>query len=148
VSPDTPSPQPPPPPWSTPVPAGETPDQDPYVLTIGDIGVTRDQRIVTPNGVGLLAGSTWIVQDMSQTTRDTPTWAVVLCVLTVLETFGLGLLFLLVKEQKTTGSVQVQVRNEKLFHITQMYVRSPMQVNQIQQQVRQAQIMAAAAATG
>ncbi len=85
---------------------------------------------------------------MSQTTRDTPTWAVVLCVLTALETCGLGLLFLLVKEQKTTGSVQVQVQNEKLFHMTQMYVRSPMQVNQIQQQVRQAQTMAAAAATG
>jgi hypothetical protein len=116
-----------------------------FLLTIGDIGITHDQRVVTPNGVAPLAGSSWIVQDNSQTTKETPTWAVVLCVLTALETCGLGLLFLLVKNQKTTGSVQVQVRSEKLFHMTQIPVVSPVQAPQTQQLVRRAQTLAAEA---
>jgi hypothetical protein len=116
-----------------------------FVVTIGDIGITPDNRVVTPNGVGPLAGSMWIVRDNSRTEESVATWALILCVLTVIETCGLGLIFLLFKNRKTTGSVEVQVQGEKLLHVTQIYVSSPFQVTQIQQNVRQAQSLAAAA---
>jgi hypothetical protein len=46
----TPSSSPPPP----------SPAQAEFVLTIGDIGITGDHRVVTPNGVAPLAGSMWL----------------------------------------------------------------------------------------
>src|SRR5256885_11665131 len=50
---------------------------DPIVLTIGDIGVTRNW-VVTPNGTARLGGSQWIARDMTRTESKIPTWAIVL----------------------------------------------------------------------
>jgi uncharacterized membrane protein YeiB len=112
------------------------------LLTIGDIGVSR-YWVVTPNGSAPLQGSTWVVLDMTRTEQKIPTWAIVLAVVFALACL-LGLLFLLVKEEVTTGYVQVQVKSGNLQHATQVPVSSTVAVAQIRQQVSQAQSMAAA----
>ena len=122
----------------------QSPDAtDPIVLTIGDIGVTRNW-VVTPNGTARLDGSQWIARDMTRTESKIPTWAIVLAVVFALVCL-LGLLFLLVKEKYTTGYVEVSVQAGNLVHATQIPVSSQYQVAQIRQQVSQAQTLAAAA---
>ena len=122
----------------------QSPDAtDPVVLTIGDIGVTRNW-VVTPNGTARLGGSQWIARDMTRTESKIPTWAIVLAVVFALVCL-LGLLFLLVKEKDTTGYVEVSVQAGNLLHATQIPVSSQYQVAQIRQQVSQAQTLAAAA---
>jgi hypothetical protein len=122
----------------------QSPDAtDPTVLTIGDIGVTRNW-VVTPNGTARLGGSQWIARDMTRTESKIPTWAIVLAVIFALVCL-LGLLFLLAKEKHTTGYVEVSVQAGNLFHATQIPVSSQYQVAQIRQQVSQAQTLAAAA---
>lgn len=115
----------------------------PYVLTIGDIGVT-DAYVVTPNGNAPLRGSQWIATDMSTTRTKIPDWAIVCAIIFALLCL-IGLLFLLAKEDVTTGYVQVSVRSGSLHHMTQIPVSHPMQVAQIRQLVAQAQAMAAQA---
>ena len=129
-----------------PQPAGnlQSPDAtDPTVLTIGDIGVTRNW-VVTPNGTARLGGSQWSARDMTRTESKIPTWAIVLAVIFALVCL-LGLLFLLAKEKYTTGYVEVSVQAGNLIHATQIPVASQYQVAQIRQQVSQAQTLAAAA---
>lgn len=122
----------------------QSPDAtDPIVLTIGDIGVTRNW-VVTPNGTARLDGSQWIARDMTRTESKIPTWAIVLAVVFALVCL-LGLLFLLAKEKYTTGYFEVSVQAGNLFHATQIPVSSQYQVAQIRQQVSQAQTLAAAA---
>jgi hypothetical protein len=122
----------------------QSPDAtDPTVLTIGDIGVTRNW-VVTPNGTARLGGSQWIARDMTRTESKIPTWAIVLAVIFALVCL-LGLLFLLAKERYTTGYVEVSVQAGNLLHATQIPVSSQYQVAQIRQQVSQAQTLAAAA---
>jgi hypothetical protein len=116
---------------------------DPIVLTIGDIGVTRNW-LVTPNGNARLGGSQWIARDLTRTESKIPSWAIVLAIVFALFCL-LGLLFLLAKEQYTTGYVEVSVQAGSLFHSTQIPVSGSYQVAQIRQQVSQAQTLAAAA---
>ena len=133
-------------PPAVPQPAGglQSPDAtDPVVLTIGDIGVTRNW-VVTPNGTAPLGGSQWIARDMTRTESKIPTWAIVLAVVFALVCL-LGLLFLLAKEKYTTGYVEVSVQAGNLLHATQIPVSSQYQFAQIRQQVSQAQTLAAAA---
>jgi hypothetical protein len=120
-----------------------SPAFEPFVVTIGDIGVTQ-RLVVTPNGNAPLAGSRWIVLDHSRTERKIPTWAIVLAVIFALLCL-LGLLFLLVKENRTTGYVEVSVMSGTLSHVTQIPVRSEQEIAQIRQRVHQAQTLAAAA---
>jgi hypothetical protein len=112
----------------------------PAVLTIGDITVTED-RILTPNGTAPLKGSQWFVRDLSRTEEKIPTSAIVLAI--IFSVFCLlGLLFLLQKEKRTTGYVEVEVRSGKLTHTTQIPVSSPYVVNQVRALVAQAQALA------
>jgi hypothetical protein len=105
--------------------------------------VTRNW-VVTPNGNAPLAGSRWIVLDQSRTERKIPTWAIVLAIIFALLCL-IGLLFLLVKEDRTTGYVEVTVMSGSLTHVTQIPVRSEREIAQIRQRVHQAQTLAAAA---
>lgn len=133
-----------PPPAAQPVGGLQSPDStDPIVLTIGDIGVTRNW-VVTPNGNARLGGSQWIARDLTRTQSKIPTWAIVLAIVFALFCL-LGLLFLLAKEQYTTGYVEVSVQAGSLSHVTQIPVSGAYQVAQIRQQVSQAQTLAAAA---
>ncbi|HXY91392.1 MAG TPA: hypothetical protein VEP49_02875 [Acidimicrobiia bacterium] len=131
-------------PATAPMPA-PAPAVEGFAVTIGDIGVTRT-LIVTANGNAPLAGSRWIVLDQSRTEKKIPTWAIVLAVVFALLCL-LGLLFLLVKEEQTTGYVEVSVMSGPLTHVTQIPVRSQYDVAAVRQQVHQAQTLAAAAQT-
>jgi len=128
----------------TPVPtAAPASSTAPFILTIGDIGVTP-QWVVTPNGNAPLAGSQWIAMDMSRTEKKIPTWAIVLAIVFALFCL-IGLLFLLVKEETTTGYVEVSVHSGDLYHRTQLPVWSQTDVYQIRQLVGQAQSLTAQA---
>jgi hypothetical protein len=136
--------RPTPPPGFVPQPTHPAPvPAQPFLLTIGDIGLTAD-TIVTPNGTGTLAGSQWIVTDRSYTTSKIPSWAIVMAVIFALACL-LGLLFLLVKEEVTTGYVDVSVHTGNLTHLTQLPVASPHDVMHYRQLVGQAQSLAAQA---
>jgi hypothetical protein len=116
---------------------------DAVVLSIGDIGVTRN-LIVTPNGSAPLKGSQWIVRDATRQEQRIPPYAIVLAIVFAFLCL-IGLLFLLVKETKTVGFVEVTVTSGNLMYMTQVPSTNPYQVNQIRSQVAQAQSMAAAA---
>jgi hypothetical protein len=103
---------------------------DPLLVSIGDIGFSA-HWLVTPVGAKPLKGTQILVADFSRTERKTPTWAIVLAVLGIFF-FLLGLLFLLVKEDVTTGSVQITVHNDGLAHATNVPVNSYQAVVEIQ----------------
>ena len=88
------------------------PSVEPYLLHVGDIGVTRSW-VVTPRGYAPLAGSEWFVVDRSGWTEEIPVWAIVLAILF----FPIGLLFLLVKETRATGWLEVTVRSGLFVHM-------------------------------
>jgi hypothetical protein len=134
----------PPPPLGAPPPppAAPAPATQPFLVTIGDIGVTQD-AVVTPNGSGPVAGSQWIVTDRTVTTQAIPTWAIVMAVLFALACL-LGLLFLLVKETRISGYVEVTVRTGDVMHMTQLPVHSADDVARYRHMVSYAQGLAQA----
>ena len=109
------------------------------LVQIGDIVVSA-HWVVTPNGPAPLAGSQWTVRDLSFPVQRTPTWAIVLAVVGFFF-FFLGLLFLLVKETRLEGYVEVTMRSGNLVHVTQVQRASPAGF-QTFEQVRYAQQLA------
>ncbi len=114
-----------------------------FVLAIGDIHVSPNW-VVTPSGTARLTGAQWFVVDQTRTERRIPTWAVVVAVIFALACL-LGLLFLLVKEDQTTGYVQVSVRAGDLAHTTALPITDHQQVAYVQSQVAQARALSAQA---
>lgn len=112
----------------------------PVLVTIGDIACTGEE-VITPSGRAPIAGTTWTFTDMSRTDRTIPAWAIVLTVLFVWFCF-LGLLFLLVKEERTTGWAQITVQGRGLMHVTQVPVYSPMVVMDLNSRVNYARSLA------
>ena len=98
----------------------------PVLVTIGDISVEQ-QRIVTPAGVLPTHGTNWSAMDMSRTEEKIPAWAIILAIVFALACL-LGLLFLLCKERRTTGFVQITVQNGNRTHNTHVGVSSPRDV--------------------
>jgi hypothetical protein len=98
----------------------------PVLVTIGDIAVEQ-HRIVTPAGILPTRGANWSAMDMSRTEEKIPGYAIVLAIIFALACL-LGLLFLLIKERKTTGFVQVTVQNGQRTHNTHVPAGSPSQV--------------------
>lgn len=87
------------------------------LVTIGDITVLNTGVIETPSGRMPLRGAEWHWIDMSRTEERIPAHAIVLAI--VFAVFCLlGLLFLLMKERRTTGYVQITVANGRLHHST------------------------------
>lgn len=129
----------------------ETPSPDPShqpapdqaVVTIGDIGVSY-KTVFTPAGTYPLRGTSWVAMDMTRVEKKIPTWAIVLAVVFALACL-LGLLFLLVKEDVTSGYVQVTVTGDGLHHATMIPARDPSTFQQVSQQVNWARSAAAAA---
>jgi hypothetical protein len=93
------------------------------LVQIGDISVDQ-QWVHTPAGFVPTAQATWTVQDMTLRTMEIPTYAIVLAIVTSVMTCLLGLLFLLIKEERPTGWVQVTVQGPGLTHPTQVPVSS------------------------
>jgi hypothetical protein len=98
----------------------------PVLVTVGDISVEQ-YRIVTPAGVLPTQGTNWSAMDMSRTEEKIPAWAIILAIVFALACL-LGLLFLLCKERKTTGFVQITVQNGNRTHNTHVGVSSPRDV--------------------
>jgi hypothetical protein len=112
-------------PYPVPDPVAARPPE-PVLVAIGDISVTAT-RVVTPSGTAPLAQCRFHYTDMSRTSDTIPPWAIVLAVVFALLCL-LGLLFLLVKEQRTEGAVQVVVQGPGLLHTAYLPVWSPYQV--------------------
>ncbi|NNJ08066.1 hypothetical protein HHX38_28635 [Streptomyces sp. PKU-MA01144] len=111
------------------------------LLMIGDITVVQDS-VVTPNGTLPLKGAVWNVTDLSRTEEKTPTHAIVLAV--VFSVFCLlGLLFLLMKERRTTGFVQVGVAGGGRHHTTMIPATGPETLYWVMGQVGHARLLSA-----
>jgi hypothetical protein len=111
--------------YGLPVPYGSSSD-DRALVTIGDITCTQ-REVITPSGRRPINAVTWTFTDLSQTTTTIPTWAIVLAII-FLAACLLGLLFLLAKETRTTGWVQITVQGDRFLHQTQLPVFHPHQV--------------------
>ena len=114
----------------------------PPLVSVGDIAVSQTQY-ATPAGTFPLARTQWMVQENVQTTQGIPTYAIVLAILFFIVCL-LGLLFLLIKEERTSGYVQVSVQGQGAFHATQIPVSNRMQVGDIHQRVNHVRSLVAA----
>ncbi|HEY3870507.1 MAG TPA: hypothetical protein VGM10_19230 [Actinocrinis sp.] len=133
----------PPPGWGQPSTGGYGMPSPPLV-TIGDIACTQTE-VITPSGTCPIATTVWSFTDMSRTQRVMPTWAIVMTVIGVFFCL-LGLLFLLVKEERTEGWVQIVVQGPGFLHQTQLPVSSVLQVQDYNARVAYARSLVAAAA--
>ena len=89
--------------------ASPVPSHEPIRVHFGDINMT-DHWLVTPQGTMPLAGSQIFISDMSREEPFIPAWAIVFTIIFFIF-FFLGLLFLLIKETRTTGFMQITVSN-------------------------------------
>ena len=108
-------------------------DYEPVRVRLGDISVS-DTRIQVPHGTYPMAGTTWMVTNQTYVTESIPTWAIVMAILTFLLCL-LGLLFLLVKERRLYGAMQVTVQGPGLSHSTYIPVSNEFQTFQINNSV-------------
>lgn len=129
--------QPAPPPHGFPQQsAGPTPMSGAPLLSIGDITVVGDQ-IITPAGNLPLRGAVWNATDLSHTEEKIPTHAIVLAIVFFVFCL-LGLLFLLMKEKKTTGYIQVTVTSAGRHHSTMIPAFGPQYFAQVMGQINYA----------
>lgn len=108
-----------------------------------DLGpiLIRGDQVITPNGTIPLSMAQFTFQDMSQTTKKTPTWAIVVAIV-LAWIFLLSLLLLLIQEEQTTGQVIVSVTGGEGAYYLTVPVTSQAQVYAWAQQVQQAQVIA------
>ena len=85
-----------------------------------------------------------IAKDATTTRKTIPTYAIVLAIIFALACL-LGLLFLLIKEERVVGYVEVSVTSGNLHYMTQIPASNYATVSQVKMQVSQAQSMARAA---
>lgn len=119
---------------------------EPPLGSVGDITITRSQ-VITPHGTWPLRGSTWAFTDLSRTEQHIPTVAIVLAIILFIFCL-LGLFFLLMKETRTIGFVQVTVSGSGRQHSTLIPVHSPGEVVHVVQLVNWARSMSAWAGSG
>ncbi len=89
---------------------------EPIRVSLGQIACS-DTQVHTPVGSYPLKGSIWTVTNQSYITESIPTYAIVLTILGVWFCL-LGLLFLLIKERRLNGSVQVAVQGPGFSYST------------------------------
>ena len=106
---------------------------EPIRVQLGDIAVS-DTQVHTPVGTFPLRGTTWTVTNQTYMTESIPAWAIVCAILFFIFCL-LGLLFLLVKERKLFGAMQVGVHGPGLSHSTYIPVYNQVAIYQINQQV-------------
>lgn len=112
-------------------------------VVIGDIEAGR-YWTRTPAGVVRTKDVTWNVVDLHHTQRVIPNWALVFAVLGCVF-FFLGLLFLFVREDRTTGEVQVAVSGPNgYYHVVRIPIKFFGQVADVHMKVSHARSLAAA----
>ena len=109
------------------------PQYEPIRVQLGQIACT-DNRVHTPIGSYPLAGTTWTVTNQSYVTESTPGWAIVFAIIFFIFCL-LGLLFLLVKERKIIGSVQVSVQGPGFAYSALVPAYNEMAVYQVTERV-------------
>jgi hypothetical protein len=109
------------------------PGSEPVRVQLGDIAVT-DTHVHTPVGSFALRGTTWTVSNQTFVTQGIPAWAIVLAIAFFIFCL-LGLLFLLVKERRVNGAVQVSVAGPGFSHSTYIPIYNEMAVFQVSRQV-------------
>lgn len=80
------------------------------LVRFGDFYLT-EQWVVTPHGSIPLANCGIVVTDATRTDRVIPTWAVVVSIVGFFFVFLFSLLFLLARESRVSGFVQITVTN-------------------------------------
>jgi hypothetical protein len=106
------------------------------LVTIGDVGCTQTE-VITPGGVYPLKDTSWIVKKNYREVEKIPTYAIVLAIVFAIACL-IGLLFLLIKEHKLEGFVEVDVQGPNLFYATQIPVSNLNEVVDIEQRVNYA----------
>lgn len=119
---------------------GGQPEQ--WLATIGDIAISQNW-VLTPTGPHPIRGSVWTVTDMSYYQESISTAGIVLTILFVWFCL-LGLLFLLMKDRRLVGYIQVTVQGDGFYHSTMIPVVGPHSVLSVHQQVNYARGLAAA----
>jgi hypothetical protein len=109
------------------------PQYEPIRVQLGQIACT-DTRVHTPIGSYPLAGTTWTVTNQSYLTESIPAWAIVAAIVFFIFCL-LGLLFLLVKERRITGSVQVSVQGPGFAYSSLIPANSEMALYQVTERV-------------
>jgi hypothetical protein len=117
------------------------------LVTIGDITCTQD-HVVTPSGTMPIGQVSWTFTNLAQTRQETPTWAVVCAIVGFFLVCFLSLLFLLAKEDKTTGWAQVTVQGPGFVHTAQVPIYSALNVTDYSARVDYARSLSAAASAG
>jgi len=100
------------------------------LVSVGDIACTQTE-VITPTGRAPLRGTTWLVSNQTTVTESIPTYAIVLAIIFALACL-LGLLFLLMKEKKVQGQMQVSVQGQGFYYATQVPVSSVQQIQDIE----------------
>ncbi|MFE2286874.1 hypothetical protein ACFXDJ_22230 [Streptomyces sp. NPDC059443] len=108
-------------------------------LSLGDITIAGDQ-IITPSGNMPLKGAIWNATDFSRTEEKIPAHAIVLAVIFFLFCL-LGLLFLLMKERRTTGYIQITVNSAGRHHSTMIPAVDPGTFMWVMSQLNQARAL-------
>lgn len=108
-------------------------------LSLGDITIAGDQ-IITPSGTMPLRGAVWNATDFSRTEEKIPAHAIVLAVIFFIFCL-LGLLFLLMKERRTTGYIQITVNSGGRHHSTMIPAVDPGTYMWVMSQLNQARAL-------
>ncbi|MEU3455688.1 hypothetical protein ABZ671_19115 [Micromonospora sp. NPDC006766] len=111
--------------------------QSVVAVQIGEIMVTPPV-IRTPAGVLPLTGASWHVVDYWQKEEKVATWALVCAILGFFCLTVFSLLFLLIKETRHHGTVQITVTNGGHQYVARIPVFDQFQVQQINNQVNYA----------
>ncbi|WP_135849147.1 hypothetical protein [Serinibacter arcticus] len=119
---------------------GPPPVASPFLVQLGDLRVTHTE-IVTPSGsMSLTEADVWVV-DQTIATQKTPTWAVVMAVITAWFAL-LGLLFLLAKEPVVQGYVIVTVESGGRRHVMHVPIANAAQRADVMQRAAYIQQLA------
>ncbi|MFE4260141.1 hypothetical protein [Streptomyces sp. NPDC056883] len=108
-------------------------------LSLGDITIAGDQ-IITPSGAMPLRGAVWNATDFSRTEEKIPAHAIVLAIIFFIFCL-LGLLFLLMKERRTTGYIQITVNSAGRHHSTMIPAVDPGTYMWVMSQLNQARAL-------
>lgn len=120
---------------------GGQPEQ--WLATIGDISISQ-HWVMTPTGPHPIRGSVWTVDDMSHYQESISTAGIVLTVVFVWFCL-LGLLFLLMKDRRMVGYIQVTVHGSGFHHSAMIAATGPHIVVGVHQIMNHARALAAAA---
>ena len=108
---------------------------------LGDIGLSPS-HVFLPSGTYPIKGTQWTVMDMSRRVEKVSTAGIVLTVVFVWFCL-IGLLFLLMKDERTEGYIQVTVTGPGLAHTTMVPAYGPQAIGQVMNFVNYARSLAA-----